>query len=101
MAKRPGLGSNVKAPNIADQAEKVEALERARQAQDAPAKAAGNHLAEDMTTTAIHVPKTTLALLRRVALARVEKAGKGRASVSSVIADLVETNRTDLEKEVQ
>lgn len=96
MAKRPSLGSNVKAASVADLVAEAAETEAMRQ----PAKSASPVLAEDMTTTAIHVPKATLALLRRVALARVEKAGKGRASVSSVIADLVEANRADLEKEV-
>ena len=52
-----------------------------------------------MTTTAIHVPKATLALLRRVAVERANLHG-GRPSVSAVIADLVERNRADLEREV-
>jgi len=54
---------------------------------------------EAMTTTAIHVPKATLALLRRVAVERANLHG-GRPSVSAVLADLVERNRADLEREV-
>lgn len=94
MVKRPPLtAKRASVSELVAEAAETEALRQ-------PAKAAATHLAEDMTTTAIHVPKATLTLLRRVALARVEKAGKGRASVSSVIADLVETNRADLEKEI-
>jgi hypothetical protein len=52
-----------------------------------------------MTTTAIHVPKAALALLRRVAVERANLYG-GRPSVSAVIVDLVERNRADLEREV-
>jgi hypothetical protein len=52
-----------------------------------------------MTTTAIHVPKATLSLLRRVAVARADSAG-GRPSVSAVLADLVEKARTELENEI-
>jgi hypothetical protein len=52
-----------------------------------------------MTTTAIHVPKATLSLLRRVAVARADDRG-GRPSVSAVLAELVERARPELEKEV-
>ena len=52
-----------------------------------------------MTTTAIHVPKSTLALLRRVAVERANRHG-GRPSVSAVISDLVERNRAELAREV-
>ena len=51
-----------------------------------------------MTTTAIHVPKATLSLLRRVAVARADDAG-GRPSVSAVLVDLVERARKELEQE--
>jgi len=85
-------------------------VEAERQAtwRDAPAQAerdaasgrmARRATSEEMTTTAIHVPKATLALLRRVAVERANLHG-GRPSVSAVLADLVERNRADLEREV-
>lgn len=40
-------------------------------------------------------------LLRRVALARAEERQAGRASISLVVADLIEQNRTKLEIEAE
>jgi hypothetical protein len=51
-------------------------------------------------TTAIHIPKETWSLLRRVAFRRAEAEG-GRASVSKVLTDLVEQNRRAFEKKLQ
>lgn len=51
-------------------------------------------------TTAIHIPKQAWSLLRAVAFHRAQEHG-GRASVSKVIADLVERHRIELEKEVR
>jgi len=51
-------------------------------------------------TTAIHIPKETWSLLRRIAFRRAEATG-GRASVSKVITELVEQNRRAFEKELQ
>jgi hypothetical protein len=65
----------------------------------APGRPARRAASEEMTTTAIHVPKAALALLRRVAVERANRHG-GRPSVSAVIADLVERNRAELEREV-
>ena len=56
--------------------------------------------ASESMTTAIHIPKTTWSLLRRVAFRRAEAEG-GRASVSKVLAELVEQNRRAFEKEIQ
>lgn len=64
-----------------------------------PAPAAGIHRSSDeMTTTAIHVPKATLALLRRVAVERANQHG-GRPSVSAVLVELVDRHRAELERE--
>lgn len=49
-------------------------------------------------TTAIHIRRDHWDLLRRVAFARAQASG-GRASVSAVIGDLVESNRGKLEKD--
>jgi hypothetical protein len=51
-------------------------------------------------TTAIHIPKETWTLLRRVAFKRAEANG-GRASVSKVLAELVEQHRPVFEKELK
>jgi hypothetical protein len=58
-----------------------------------------NRSSDEMTTTAIHIPKATLALLRRVAVERANLHG-GRPSVSAVLADLVEQHRAELEREL-
>lgn len=49
-------------------------------------------------TTAIHIPKATWMLLRTVAFHRAQASG-GRASVSKVIAEIMERHRPELEKE--
>lgn len=51
-------------------------------------------------TTAIHIPKATWNLLRSVAFHRAQDQG-GRASVSKLIAEIVETHRQELEHEVK
>lgn len=51
----------------------------------------------DTLTTAIHIRRDHWELLRRAAFARAENTG-GRASVSAVITELVESNRAKLEK---
>ncbi len=52
-----------------------------------------------MATSAMHIPKATLQLLRRVSVARAGVRG-GRPSVSAVLVDLVERNRAALEAEL-
>ena len=54
---------------------------------------------EETVTTAIHLPKRTLALLRRVAVERANQRG-GRPSVSALITDLVEQLRPTLQSEI-
>jgi len=51
-------------------------------------------------TTAIHIPKPTWTLLRAVAFHRAQEQG-GRASVSRLIAELVERHRKELERETK
>ena len=53
----------------------------------------------EMVTTAIHVPKRTLSLLRRVSVARADRVG-GRPSVSAVLSEPVEAARQQLEQEL-
>lgn len=50
-------------------------------------------------TTAIHIPRETLALLRRAAVERANRGG-GRPSVSALIVDLVESQRARLQAEI-
>lgn len=52
-----------------------------------------------MVTTAIHIPKRTLSLLRKVSIARADRNG-GRPSVSALLADLAEEARERLEQEL-
>lgn len=54
----------------------------------------------EMVTTAVHIPKATLSLLRRVAVARADRHG-GRPSVSGVLVDLVERARAELQVETE
>jgi len=54
---------------------------------------------KETVTTAIHLPKRTLALLRRVAVERANQRG-GRPSVSALITDLVEELRPTLQSEI-
>jgi hypothetical protein len=51
-------------------------------------------------TTAIHIPKDTWTLLRAVAFQRAQDGG-GRASVSKLVAELVERHRRELEHEIK
>jgi hypothetical protein len=51
-------------------------------------------------TTAIHIPENTWKLLRAVAFHRAQDQG-GRASVSKLLAELVELHRKELEREVE
>jgi len=53
-----------------------------------------------MQTTAIVIPKDIWNLLREVAFRRAQSSG-GRASVSEVLRSLIETHRTELEKEAK
>ena len=53
---------------------------------------------EEYVTTAIHLPRYVLRILREVAIARADVAG-GRPSVSAVLTDLVRANRDALARE--
>jgi len=54
----------------------------------------------DFITTAIHIPRAAHDLLRRVAFKRALAKG-GRASVSALLAEIVERYRKELEAEVR
>lgn len=84
MARKGSLVSAVKAAKDAVEAEPpgVSSIDRG-----------------DMTTSAMHLPKATLQLLRKVAVARAGRRG-GRPSVSAVIVDLVEQHRAEFQKEI-
>jgi hypothetical protein len=83
MARKASLMSAVKAAKDAVSADPVPVVDRT-----------------DMVTSAFHIPKATLQLLRRVAVARAGLRG-GRPSVSSVIVDLVEQHRAELSAELK
>ena len=61
-------------------------------------QAASSAVPAETITTAIHIPKPTWTLLRAVAFRRAQDQG-GRASVSKLIAELVERHRKELERE--
>ena len=61
---------------------------------------ADSALPTETITTAIHIPKSTWALLRAVAFRRAQDQG-GRASVSKLVAELVERHRKELELETK
>lgn len=63
-------------------------------------QAANSALPAETITTAIHIPKPTWRLLRAVAFRRAQDQG-GRASVSKLIAELVERHRRELERETK
>lgn len=56
--------------------------------------------APETLTTAIHIPKSSWDLLRAVAFRRAQSRG-GRASVSKLLVELVETQRSQLERELE
>ena len=60
----------------------------------------GSALPLGTITTAIHIPRYTWTLLRAVAFRRAQNDG-GRASVSKLIAELVERHRKELERETK
>lgn len=64
----------------------------------APARRRGRELTDAGTTTAVHIPREDLALLRRVAVERANRDG-GRPSVSDVLRGLIERHRAELERE--
>jgi hypothetical protein len=53
---------------------------------------------DEYVTSALHIKKDLLALLRHAAVARANRLG-GRPSVSALISELVERHREELEKE--
>jgi len=65
-----------------------------------PSASQFNQETVEMQTTAIVIPKDIWNLLREVAFRRAQSSG-GRASVSEVLRSLIETHRTELEKEAK
>lgn len=55
-------------------------------------------LTDSSATTALHIPKDLLHLLRLVAVTRANRDG-GRPSVSNVLRELIEASRAELERE--
>jgi hypothetical protein len=54
----------------------------------------------EWSTTAIHLPKATLQLLKVVAFHRSQTLG-GRMSVSKLVAEVVESHRREFEQELR
>ena len=82
MAKRKGLDT----------------LDIAAKAKGKSAEADVGRGAEDMLTTAIHIPRATHKLLRAVAFKRAQEHG-GRPSVSALLTELAEQHRDELTAE--
>jgi hypothetical protein len=53
----------------------------------------------EWSTTAIHLPKTTLNLLKLAAFHRAQKHG-GRMSVSKLVTEIIESHRKELEQNI-
>lgn len=106
MSKRPSLVTAASAAKKRVEAEATKPATTSPAPPPAPAKtvdAAGrkarpNDLTRGSETTAIHIPKEDLALLRRVAVERAIREG-GRPSVSDVLRGLIEKHRAELEAE--
>lgn len=98
--KRMGLIQSAKA--AAEQvAARAETPQEPPAAPTAPAAPRRNRsLTDESVTTAVHIPREQLALLRRVAVERANRDG-GRPSVSDVLRDLIEQKRADLELEAR
>lgn len=98
--KRMGLIQSAKA--AAEQAAaRAEAPQEPPAAPTSPAAPRRNRsLTDESVTTAVHIPREQLALLRRVAVERANRDG-GRPSVSDVLRDLIEQKRADLELEAR
>lgn len=67
----------------------------------APAKPArSRELTDNGATTAVHLAKEDLMLLRRVSIERANRQG-GRPSVSNILRELIEQHRAELEAEAE
>jgi hypothetical protein len=77
----------------------VTAVKAAKDAVAAEPVGVGSIDRGDMVTSAMHLPKATLQLLRKVAVARAGQRG-GRPSVSGVLVELVEQHRAELQAEI-
>jgi hypothetical protein len=103
MPKRTPLqGSNLfreaaEARRAADNLKELKKL-GARQTKELRSKRPPVADEDDYVTSAIHVRKWVLALLRHVAVSRANRTG-GRPSVSALITELVERHREELEEE--
>ena len=53
----------------------------------------------EWSTTAIHLPKNTLKLLKLAAFHRAQKHG-GRMSVSKLVTEIIESHRKELEQNI-
>lgn len=101
--KRTGLVASVKTPWIAQgwrrRSFRPAGHRRGRNAACGLASPAAMrpHLTDSNATTAVHISKDQLHLLRLVAVTRANQDG-GRPSVSNVLLELIEANRPELER---
>jgi hypothetical protein len=87
--------------SMKDAAERVAAIPPLPAELVAPAKPArSRELTDAATTTAVHLPREDLALLRRVSIERANRQG-GRPSVSNILRELIEQHRAELEAEAE
>jgi hypothetical protein len=97
MTKPSSLRRNV-APEAAKAERDLTRLKKMGTEQRKELQSTRPPVADDPVTTAIHIPKRTLALLRNAAVGRANRVG-GRPSVSALITELIERHRADLENE--
>lgn len=103
-SKRPSLVQTVKA--AADRAAAPVPAPAPHQTAPQPLEEQGRNsaprrsraLTDAGATTAIHIPRDDLHLLRLVSVARANRQG-GRPSVSDVLRDLINRHRAELERE--
>jgi len=97
--KRVGLEAAVVAGVAKGRRRATAAPKKRSRAPKKAAKAPKAAPAAEPAITTIALAPDLLGLLRRVAIARVERAGGGRPSVSGVLADLIRAHQGDLERE--
>jgi len=65
-----------------------------------PKPARSRELTDNGATTAVHLAREDLMLLRRVSIERANRQG-GRPSVSNILRELIEQHRAELEAEAE
>jgi hypothetical protein len=91
--------ANKRVSMVAGMKAAAERVAAAPQAQ-APKPARSRELTDNGATTAVHLAKEDLMLLRRVSIERANRQG-GRPSVSNILRELIEQHRAELEAEAE